>query len=434
MNKLLPMQQDELGIRLPVTIGLVVIFLFFGVLGLWAALAPLQSAAIAQGVLSVDSQRKTLQHLEGGIVKEILVREGQKVNAGDELIKLDETQALARLDLLNGRLDAALAQEYRLRAERDGLEAIEFPETLQERMDEDAVREILDGQQNIFAARRLSRDGQVAILERRIEQFGEEIQGLSGLADAQIEQIRLIEDEIDSNQILVDQGLSGKTRLLELQRELAELLGNRSQNLAAIAKSRQSIDEARLQITELQTDTLNEVVQELREVQTTIYDFNEQIRSARDVLQRTSIRASQSGTIVGIQVHTTGGVIAPGQALMDIVPDGDSIIVEARIDPSDIDIVEAGLDANVRLTAYSSRNMQPIDGKVITVSADRLTDPRTNLPYFLARIELTGAIAENVELYPGMQAEVMVVTGERTLVDYITRPVRDSFNRALRED
>lgn len=428
------MQQDELGIRLPVTIGLVVIFLFFGVLGLWAALAPLQSAAIAQGVLSVDSQRKTLQHLEGGIVKEILVREGQKVNAGDELIKLDETQALARLDLLNGRLDAALAQEYRLRAERDGLEAIEFPETLQERMDEDAVREILDGQQNIFAARRLSRDGQVAILERRIEQFGEEIQGLSGLADAQIEQIRLIEDEIDSNQILVDQGLSGKTRLLELQRELAELLGNRSQNLAAIAKSRQSIDEARLQITELQTDTLNEVVQELREVQTTIYDFNEQIRSARDVLQRTSIRASQSGTIVGIQVHTTGGVIAPGQALMDIVPDGDSIIVEARIDPSDIDIVEAGLDANVRLTAYSSRNMQPIDGKVITVSADRLTDPRTNLPYFLARIELTGAIAENVELYPGMQAEVMVVTGERTLVDYITRPVRDSFNRALRED
>lgn len=427
-------QENDPDIRLPVTFGMAVILLFFGLLGLWSLLAPLQSAAIAPGVLSVDSQRKTIQHFEGGIVKEILVKEGQEVKAGEDLIILDETQSLARLELLKGRLDAALAQEYRLRAERDGLFTIQFPDSLMDRSGEAPIREILEGQENIFAARRSSREGQVNILERRIEQFNEEIEGLSGLALAQEEQIRLIEDEIDSNQVLVDQGLSGKSRLLELQRELAELLGSKSQNLAAVSKSRQNIDEARLQITELENNSLNEVVQELREVQTSIVDFNEQIKAAEDVMQRTAIRATQNGTIVNLQVHTTGGVISPGQPLMDIVPEGDRIIVEARISPSDIDVVDAGLDAHVRLTAYSSRNMQPLEGRVNTVSADRLTDPVTTNPYFLARIELNGKLPADMELYPGMQAEVMVITGERTLMEYMTQPIRESFNRALRED
>lgn len=431
-----PMQasNDSLGIRLPVTIGLVVVGLFFGVLGIWSVAAPLQSAAIARGVLAVDSQRKTVQHLEGGIIREILVREGQQVAAGEVLVELDTTQALARLDLLSGRFDAALAQEYRLRAERDGLATIAFPDSLLDREQDAAVREILDGQRNIFSARQRALAGQVAILERRIQQFGEEIQGLAGLTAAQDEQIRLIEEEIDSNQVLVDQGLSGKSRLLELQRELAGLLGSRSQNLAAQARNQQNIDEARLQISELQAEHLNEVVQELRQVQTQVVDLNEQVRAASDVLQRTTIRAAQQGTVVGLQVHTPGGVIAPGQALMDIVPVGDRIIVEARIDPADIDVVDAGLDAHVRLTAYNNRNLQPVAARVITVSADSLADPVTGQPYYLARIELTGELADRVELYPGMQAEVMVVTGERTLADYLTRPIRDSFNRALRED
>jgi HlyD family type I secretion membrane fusion protein len=429
-----PFHTDSLGIRLPVTIGLVVIMLFFGVLGLWSALAPLQSAAIAQGVLAVDSQRKTIQHLEGGIVEEIRVREGQRVSAGEVLVELDETQALARLDLLNGRLDAARAQEYRLRAERDGLDAIAFPTALTDRADNPDMSDIINGQQNIFAARRQSLDGQEAILERRIEQYGEEIKGLNGLFAAQEEQSRLTEDEIASNQVLVDQGLSGKSRLLELQRDLAQLLGSRSQNQAALARSRQNIDEARLQISDLKLNNLNEVVQELREVQTQIVDLNEQIRAAQDVLQRTVIRAAQDGTIVNLQIHTPGGVIAPGQTLMDIVPAGDAIIVEARINPVDIDIVEAGLSAHVRLTAYSSRNLQPVEGRVITVSADRLTDPYSGNPFYLARIEITGDLDSGIELYPGMQAEVMVVTGARTLVDFLTLPIRESFNRALREE
>lgn len=424
----------DTGIRLPAMMGVLIIALFFGVLGLWSITAPLQSAAIARGVLAVDSQRKTVQHLEGGIVRDIRVREGQQIAAGAVLIELDPTQALARLDLLNGRLDAALAQEYRLRAERDGLAEIVFPSMLLERATESGMQEILEGQRNIFTARRQSRNGQVAILQRRIEQYGEEIRGLEGLASAQDEQVRLVEDEIASNQVLVDQGLSGKSRLLELQRELAELLGSRSQNLAAIARGQQNIDEAELQISDLQSEHLNEVVQELRQVQTQIVDMNEQVRAANDVLQRTVIRATQAGTVVGLQVHTPGGVVAPGQALMDIVPTGDSIIVEARIDPTDIDVVDAGLDAHVRLTAYSSRNLQPIPARVITVSADSLADSVSGQPYYLARIELTGRLEEGIELYPGMQAEVMVITGERTLADYFTRPIRESFNRALRED
>lgn len=434
MTPTLPsVSRDDLGIRLPILVGVLAVTLFFGVLGSWAALAPLQSAAIAPGELSVNSQRKTVQHLEGGIVADIRVGEGQVVAAGEPLVVLDDTQALARLEQLNGRLDAALAQDYRLRAERDGRDDIVYPASLEQRREEAKVAEILAGQQSIFDARRQALAGQVAILERRIEQYREEIRGVAGLIAAQDEQVRLVDEEIASNQVLVDQGLNGKTRLLELQRQLAELLGSRGQNQAALAKNRQNIDEARLQITELRTGHLNDVVQELRDVQTQVADLNEQIRAARDILQRTVIRASQDGTIVNLQIHTPGGVIAPGQPLMDIVPLGDRLIVEARIDPADIDVVEPGLDAHVRLTAYSSRSQLPVAARVATVSADRLTDALSGQPYYLARIELTGALDPGMALYPGMQAEVMVVTGQRTLLDYMAQPLLQSFNRAMKE-
>lgn len=425
---------NELGIRLPVMTGLLIIFLFFGVLGLWSLLAPLQSAAIAQGVLAVDSQRKTIQHLEGGIVSEIRVTEGQQVDAGEVLVVLDDTQARARLELLNGRLRATRAQESRLIAEREGNSEITYNAALLELADTAAGAEIVQSQENIFAARRQALNGQIAILRGRISQHQEEVSGLTELVASLDQQIRLVEDEIISNEVLVAQGLSGKTRLLELQREHANLLGRRSQSMTEISRARQNIDEARLQMTELSTTHLNEVVAQLRDIQTEIYDLTEQIRSAKDILSRTEIRATQGGTVVDIQVHTIGGVVAPGQDLLDIVPVGDEIIVEARIDPADIDVVQAGLEANVRLTAYSHRNLLPIAARVLTVSADSLTDNRTNLPYYLARIKFTGEVDSSLELYPGMQTEVMVVTGERTLVDYLTWPLRQSFNRALREN
>ena len=421
----------------PVNAGLAVIFVFFGLFGAWAALAPLQSAAIAPGLVSVDTNRKTIQHLEGGIVGDILVREGDTVAAGQILIRLDEIQARSTLDLLRGRMATATARQARLEAERDGRPEVAFPDWLEDGREDPKVAEILDGQLNIFQARKESKSGQVAILGQRIAQFSEEIEGLEGQIKAEDRQIKLIGQELKDVKRLVDKGLARRPRLLELQRRSAEIEGSRHRNQARIARARQQIGEAELRITELQTELVNDVVAELREVQAEILDLTEQLRAATDVLKRTEIRAPIAGTIVGLQVHTTGGVIGPGERLMEVVPSEDRLIIEAKVDPVDIDIVRQGLPAQVRFSAFSQRSQVPVDGEVTSVSADSLTDERSGEPFYLARVELTGdptMTLDGAALYPGMQAEVIVITGERTALSYLMRPLLRSFNRALREE
>jgi len=425
----------SMGIAGPVAWGAGIAVLFFGVFGAWAAFAPLESAAVTRGVISVETQRKTIQHLEGGIVGEIRVRDGDEVAADQILVVLEDTQTRATLELLQGRQRAARSLEARLTAERDHLTAIAFPAELGDSADA-TVDELKRAQINIFNGRRRSIAGQTAIMEQRIKQIEEEISGLEGQTAAQAEQLALTNDEIASNQKLVAEGLSSRTRLLELQRELAEVTGLRSQNVAAIARAHQSIDEARLQITELTTNFINAAVQELGIVQNELLDLTEQIRAAQDVLRRTVIRAPMAGTVVGLQVHTVGGVVTPGQTLLDVVPKGDRLVVEAFVDPNDIDVVHVGLPAQVRLTALTQRNLAPLEGHVTRVSADRLVDERTGAAYFLARVELDDGSTElnGERLYPGMQAEVMIVTGERTTLDYLSRPIVDSLNRAFREN
>jgi len=425
-----------MGIAAPIATGAGIVALFFGAFGAWAAFAPLESAAVARGVISVETQRKTIQHLEGGIVGEIRVRDGDEVAADAILVVLDDTQARATLELLRGRHRAAQALEARLVAERDGAEEISFPAELREVADAD-VEELLRAQTNIFTGRRQSISGQSAIMQQRIAQIQQEIRGLQGQVKAQAEQLSLTNDEIASNQKLVDEGLSGKSRLLELQRSLAEITGDHSQSLAAIARAEQNIEETRLEMADLKTNYVNDAVQQLVVVQNELLDLGEQLRAAEDVLRRTVIRSPMAGTVVGLQVHTVGGVVAPGQALLDVVPKGDRLIVEAFVDPNDIDVVQVGLTAQVRLTALTQRNLMPLEGHVTTVSADRLTDQRTGASYFLARVELDDDPAEKLggeRLYPGMQAEVMIVTGARTTLDYLSRPLVNSFNRALREN
>jgi HlyD family secretion protein len=426
----------SMGITTPIALGAGIVALFFGVFGAWATFAPLESAAVARGVISVETQRKTIQHLEGGIVGEIRVRDGDEVVADQVLVVLDDTQARATLELLQGRYRATQGLEARLMAERDGLASIVFPAVL-ETSSEPAVTELKRAQVNIFNGRRQSVAGQTAIMEQRIAQIQEEIRGLQGQTAAQAEQLALVNDEIASNQKLVDEGLAGKTRLRELQRELAEVTGLHSQNVAAIARAQQNIEEARLQIVELSTDFVNEAVQGLGVAQAELLDLTEQVRAAQDVLQRTVIRAPMAGTIVDLQVHTVGGVVTPGQALLDVVPKGDQLVVEAFVDPNDIDVVQVGLPAQVRLTALTQRNLAPLEGRVTRVSADRLIDQRTGAAYFLARVELVADGARQLDgerLYPGMQAEVMIVTGARTTLDYLSRPIVESFNRAFREN
>lgn len=410
---------------------------FFGVFGGWAILAPLDSAAVAPGVVSVEGSRKTVQHLEGGIIAEILVKDGDRVKAGQPLIRLDDTQPKANLKLLQGRLYSALALEARLVAERDGKAEITFPDSLLEKKDDPKIDEIITGQINIFQARREALSGKENILKLRSAQLNEEITGLKGQIGAEDTQLRLIAAEIADVAGLVKKGLAPKPRLLSLQRRQAEIEGSRSKNHAQIARAMQSIAETSLQISELRTTAINEAVEQVRDVQNDLGDLLEKTRAAKDVLSRMEIRAPRDGAVVNLKVHTPGGVIAPGEPLLDIVPLDVRLIVEARVDPKDIDVVRPGLASQIRLSAFSQRRTKPLEGRVLTVSADVLRDDRTGRSYYLARIEIMEPpekVLGGAVIQPGMQADVMIVTGERTFFDYILGPVESSFNRAFRED
>ncbi|MCZ6603553.1 MAG: HlyD family type I secretion periplasmic adaptor subunit [Alphaproteobacteria bacterium] len=426
----------RMGVIPSMTVGAVFVLAFFGGFGAWAAFAPLDSAAIALGTLAVESRRKTVQHLEGGIVGEILVDEGTVVEAGQPLIRLDTTQARIGYELFLGRHRSAAAQGARLAAERDGLDAIVFPDWLSADASVPNVAAILAGEERIFAARRDAIASAGAILQQRILQLEEEIDGLERQIAAQNRELGYINEEISTVQSLLDEGLATRPRLLALQREGANIDGERARFQAAIARAGQRIGEAQLEIDDLGTAKMNAVVQELRDVETRIADLRERIAAARDVLERTEIVAPVSGTVVGLQVFTSGGVIGPGTVLMEIVPTDDPLIIEARVAPNDIDVVHPGQVANVKFLAFSQRRTPSFTGQVLQVSADLLIDGRSGQAYYLARISIDEDQdgLEELNLYPGMQAEVLIKTGERTAIEYLLEPLTSSMNRALRED
>lgn len=427
-----------MGYRGALLFGLVVLAVFFGGFGTWAALAPLESAAVATGRVVVEGNRRTVQHLEGGIIGEILVREGSIVEAGDALIVLDETQSRSMYGIVHGRRLQAAAREARLLAERDGLETIAFPAWLVELARSDSeIEGILAAQRRILASNRDRFESQAAILEKRSDQFREEIVGLQAEIRAADQEMVHIREELEDVRFLVERGLGRKARLLALQRQEAEITGRRARNVAAIARARQSISESELRISDLESTRLNEVVQELREVQAELGDLRERGMAAEDVLTRTVIRAPVSGEVVNLRVFTPGGVIAPGEAVLDIVPLDETRIIQAQVDPNDIDSVYRGLDAKIRLSSLSARITPTLDGVVETVSADRLVDERTGRAFYETRIRLKpGELAKlgGVSLYPGMPAEVMIITGTRTALDYLIRPISGTISRGMRED
>lgn len=430
-----PPQLQGLSLKGPIVAGLLVIFAFFSTFGVWAALAPLESAAIAPGIVNIGSKRKTIQHLEGGIVKQIHVQEGDMVEAGDILITMDTTRAFADLEITRNRIMSEYARESRLIAERDGLSEIVWNEELVGSTDSDFIDKMKNSQTREFTARKASLDGQIAILNQRIEQFRVEQDGLRSQSSSQRQQVALLSDELASMQRLFDKGFTGKARLLELQRNVVEVNGSLSQNKVAISRIDQNVTEAQLQITDLEVSRLNEVLESLRETQSNIGELSERVAALSDVLNRTNVVAPISGVVVGLQVFTLGGVVGPGEALMDIVPSDGELVIEARVDPVDIDIVYPGLEAKVRFVSFNQRSTKPSDATVLTVSADHLTDERTGASYFLARVVLTDSALQalNQTITPGMPAEVMIVTGEKTPFEYFMTPIERSFERAFRE-
>ncbi len=433
----MPTSEQGPGLELLVFCGLGVVAMMFGSLAAWSALAPLESAAVAPGTVSVEFNRKTIKHLEGGIVRRILVAEGERVKAGQTLIELDGTQARAQLELLRGRRASATARFARLSAERRGRDGIEFPDWLEHRNGDARLDDIVARQASIFEARRAELTSKSAILTKRIVQLEAEIEGLDGQIESTRTGLAILDEEISIVATLLNKGLARKPRLLELRRRKAERRGVLSKAIAAVARAEQRIGETRLRITDLRAVRNSEVTQELRDVQAELLELEEQLRVATDAVKRNRIVSPLDGTVVGLQVHTVGGVVGAAEPLVHIIPSDERLIVEARIDPTDIDVVRAGLTARVNLTPFNSRHSAAIVGTVASVSADSLTDERDGTTYYLARIEIDDVIdaaGKAVTLYPGMPAQVMIITGKHTFIEYLLEPLTRTFNVAFREE
>ena len=416
--------------------GVVIMAAFFIGLGGWAAFAPLNSAAVAPAVVKVEGNRKSVQHLEGGIVKELRVKEGDQVAVEQILILLDDTQARAAVDVFSKQYDELTAQEARLIAERDGAAAMKFPPALVARRTEPDVAAIIAGQTNLFNSRRTTLAGTVAVLRKKISQTQEQIVGLEGQSAAYKRQLQSTHNENDGLRELFRKGYVPRQRMLELERSEAALEGQSAEVSANILRARQSIEEVNVQIVQAQSDRLAQVANDLRDVQVKLLEIGPKLSSAKETLRRTEIRSPYAGVVVGLTAFSVGGVISPGEKIMDVVPEKGGLIVEAIVTPDDVKDIHAGMRAEVHLTAYKQRTVPIIHGTVIQVSADRLTDTKSGAGYYLAQVKVDEqelAELKNVRLAPGMPAQVMIPTGERSALDYLLRPLTDSLNKSFRE-
>ncbi|MGJ5093612.1 HlyD family type I secretion periplasmic adaptor subunit [Bradyrhizobium oligotrophicum] len=413
------------------------VLLVAGVLGGgWLTLVPLAGAIVVPGNLVVQSNVKAIQHPTGGIVAEIKVDNGKRVAAGDLLVRLDATQSQAQLQAITKQLNEQRAKIARLSAERDGLDQPDYPSTLTSRQDDPNVRTVIASENALFKARATTRKSQKELLQGRIVQLNNEISGMESQLESKNKQIELIKGELAGVQELYDKRLVPLTRLTTLQREAARIDGERGQLVSSVAETRSKISEAELQTVKIDQDFRSEVVKDLSESQAKEGDLVEKGVAARDQLDRIEMRAPNSGTIHQLAIHTIGGVIKPGETVMELVPDSDELQVEGHVQPKDIDHVHTGQDAMVHFNAFNQRTTPKLSGQVSFVSPDITNDPRTGSTFYTVRITLSDEERKrlgNVNLMPGMQAEVYVQTGSRTMLSYLMKPVLDQWRRAFVE-
>jgi HlyD family type I secretion membrane fusion protein len=417
--------------------GALIIALFFGGLGAWAARAPLASAALAPGLVAVESNRKTVQHLEGGIISALLVRNGDRVRQGQVLLRLDPVESRAEFEQLEGRRLALLAQRARLIAERDAAPDLVLTPELAGREAEPQVAELLAGQRRILAARNEVAEGQAAVLQQRIGQYEAEIVSLEAQAASGREQLKLISEELKGVAELFRKGLEKKARLLALEREAARLQGLQGDYAGRVTRARQGIAQTEMEMLAQRQERDAETVSDLRESEVELAEISERRRIAEARLTRTEITAPQDGIVLNLHYFTAGGVVEPGAPILDIVPEAERLVIDAQLDPVNIDEVHPGLTAQLRLTAFKQRITPVLPGRVTQVSADALSDERTGRRYYTARIEIDPAELERfgaAKLYPGMPVDVMIETGRRTALEYLLTPVSESFARAFREE
>ena len=404
-----------------------------GALGAWAALAPLKTAALASGFVKVAGERKTIQHLEGGIVREIMVREGQAVAKGQVLLKLVDVGARARHALLMVEHDALLAELARLEAERDDRRAPVFPDSLLGRRRDEAVERLISGELQLFNSRRASLFGQIEVLEQRKRQAREKIEGRQSEIDSTRTQLGFIVEELRGAETLLEQGMYLRTRYYALKRTEADLQGAIGRLSADVAEAEAQIGETELRIIDLRNQVRREVNDRIQDVRARLRDLAERLDAAADVLARTEIVAPESGTVIGLLAHTAGGVVGAGAPILQIVPSDDRLVVEAQVQLQDIDRIWTGMPAEVRFTAFNSRATPVFAARVSRISPDRFTDPVRQRAYFIAQVDIDRSLTGSLELQPGMPAEVYFVEGERTPLDYLIKPIREQLRRAMTE-
>ena len=428
-------QQD--GTKTSLIAGMAVVLVTFGGIAAWSSTVPLSEAIIATGTLQVETSRKAIQHLEGGIVGDILVEDGDRVKAGDVLVRLDNTSSRTSLSLIRGQLDELLARGARLQAEQEGKPKIIYPDFFAARKSEASVSAIMAGQHQLFIARKDGMETEIDLLKQRQDQLREQILGIKGQRQSKANQIVILEEELENLAGLFKKGLAPAARLLALRREAEERRGEEAAFLADLARTKSAIGQAELEIVRLGRTFRENVVTEQRDISARINELEERRVSAEDTLKRTTITAPRDGIVLSLNIHTIGGVIAPGEPLMEIVPADDPLVLAARILPQDIDKVVPGLPADVRFSAFSQRTTPLVQGQVKKISADLLTDSVTGQPYYQAIITIAPeelATLEHIELVPGMPAEAFIATGERTAISYLVKPLTDSFRRAFREE
>jgi HlyD family secretion protein len=416
--------------------GLAVLVLFVGGFAAWSALAPLAEAALGPGVIKAEGNRRTVQHLEGGIVRAILVRDGDRVRAGQVLIRLDDVQSGAQREALEAQALALMAQDARLSAELDDAEAIAWPAALLARRDEPRVADLIAGQTALFVARRSAFRNSQAVLAARAEQHRASLASARGQIVSQERQTALIRDEMKGVEELLRLGLERRPRLLALQRAEAGLTGNREDLLGQIARAEAGLAETTAQMRADADARLAEAGREQREVRARLVEVEAKLNQARDVAARRDILAPEDGVVLNLRHFTLGGVIKPGEPVLDIVPAQDRLIAEVLVQPADIDTVHPGLEAELRLTAFKQRLAPYLRGRVEFVSADAVYDERLRADVYRAHVAIPEAELAKLggaTLTPGMPVEAMILVGERTFWQYISQPLLDSFVRAFRE-
>lgn len=416
------------------SVGFLIIFVVFVLFGGWSVLAPIDSAALAPGIVKVEGNRKTVQHLEGGIIKELHVRDGDSVKAGDVLLVMDQTQARAELGILHGQLITAQAMAARLTAERDQETAVSYPfvDTSGRR-----IAQLIASENQQFQARFQANSGEIKVQEQRIEQLGNQIKGLKAIIKSKRRLLNSYSEEIRDNKALLSQGFVNKQRLRDVQRSRDSLEGEVAEHLANISGIQVQITETRLQILQINKYFRSEVVDQLSKTQAQVFDLQERVLAVADRVKRTKVLAPSAGMVISLNVHTVGGIIAPGTPILDIVPIGQALIIEAEVSITDIDQIAVKMPVDIRFSAFKSGTTAVIDGEVTHLSADSLVNETTGASYYLARIKVTAEGKEklgDLTLIPGMPAEVLINTGSRTLLEYLLQPATDAFARSMLEE